>query len=217
MSHRTLVPAIASAFVVLTISAAAIFAQVPADQSVLTRSRYLPQYTESGELKLPENSIWRSWIFVGEPLTPNVLNGGQANFPEYHNVYIEPGSYEIYRKTGIFPDGTFFSKSSSSSWGLVKTRMAHERSLLVGVISPARSTGRMRLSRTRSGSLTPAAGGTSISIITSRRLRLPRSKINRNARFATSPAPRETRFGRSSTAYWTRSLKVAEAEAVRSA
>jgi hypothetical protein len=88
----------ASAFMVLTVSAVAIFAQSPADQGVLTRSRYLPEYTPAGELKLPENSMWRAWIFVGEPLTPNALNGGQANFPEYHNVYIEPGSYEIYRK-----------------------------------------------------------------------------------------------------------------------
>jgi hypothetical protein len=34
-------------------------------------------------------------VFVGSPLTPNALNGGKANFPEFHNVYIEPGSYEI--------------------------------------------------------------------------------------------------------------------------
>src|SRR6516164_504167 len=110
MSHRTLVPVIASAFVVLTVSAVAIFAQSPADQGVLTRSRYLPEYTAADELKLPENSMWRDWVFVGAPLTPNALNGGQANFPEYHYVYIEPGSYEIYRKTGAFPDGTIFFK-----------------------------------------------------------------------------------------------------------
>ena len=141
MSRTTL--AITIAFGVCTVSAAAIFAQSPADQGVLTRSRYLPEYTPTDELKLPENSMWRAWIFVGAPLTPNVLNGGQANFPEYHYVYIEPGSYEIYRKTGIFPDGTFFSKSSSSSWGLVKTRMAHEQSLRDGVFSRASSMARM--------------------------------------------------------------------------
>src|SRR5260370_5832407 len=108
MSRRTL--AIAIAFVVCTLSLAAIFAQSPADQSAPTRSRHLPQYTASGELKLPENSIWRDWVWVGSPLTPNALHGGQAGFPEYHNVYIQPGSYEIYRKTGIFPDGTIFFK-----------------------------------------------------------------------------------------------------------
>jgi hypothetical protein len=42
-------------------------------------------------------------VFVGSPLTPNALNDGKANFPEFHNVYIEPSSYEIYKKTGEFP------------------------------------------------------------------------------------------------------------------
>jgi Cytochrome P460 len=71
-------------------------------------TRYLPQYTESGDLILPKD--WRHWVFVGAPLTPNALNGGQANFPEFHNVYIEPGSFAIYEKTGQFPEGTIFLK-----------------------------------------------------------------------------------------------------------
>jgi Cytochrome P460 len=70
--------------------------------------RYLPEYTKEGDLILPKN--WRSWVFVGAPLTPNALNDGRAGFPEYHNVYIEPGSYEIYKKTGVFPDGTILFK-----------------------------------------------------------------------------------------------------------
>ena len=74
------------------------------------RTRYLPEYTASGDLMLPKNNIWREWVFVGEPLTPNALNDGKANFPEYHNVYIEPGSYEIYKKTGEFPEGTILFK-----------------------------------------------------------------------------------------------------------
>ena len=168
MPHKTL--AMTISFAVCTVSAAAIFAQSPADQSVLARSRYLPEYTEAGELKLPENSMWRTWIFVGEPLTPNALNGGQANFPEYHNVYVEPGSYEIYRKTGIFPDGTFFFKELQLILSPSENPDGSRTEPSGGVISPARSTGRMRLSRTRSGSPTPAAGGTLISIITSRRL-----------------------------------------------
>jgi hypothetical protein len=81
---------------------AAVFAQTAIDDSVLTRSRYLPQDTASGELVLPANSIWREWVLVGVPLTPNALNGGHANFPEYHNVYIEPGSYAIYKTERSF-------------------------------------------------------------------------------------------------------------------
>ena len=83
--------------------------------SLAARSRELPEYTASGELKLPTN--WREWIFVGDPFTPNALNGGHAGFPEYHNVYIEPGSYDIYRKTGEFPDGTIFVKELQLTLG----------------------------------------------------------------------------------------------------
>ncbi len=78
------------------------------DGSMQARQRYLPEYTMSGELILPKN--FNEWVFVGSPITPNGLNGGKANFPEYHNVYIEPGSYEIYKKTGEFPEGTIFFK-----------------------------------------------------------------------------------------------------------
>jgi hypothetical protein len=30
--------------------------------------------------------LWREWVYVGSPSTPNALNGGHAGFPEYHNV-----------------------------------------------------------------------------------------------------------------------------------
>jgi Cytochrome P460 len=77
-------------------------------QSAKAGKRYLPEYTASGDLILPKN--FHEWVYVGSPLTPNALNNGKANFPEFHNVYIEPGSYEIYRKTGVFPEGTLFFK-----------------------------------------------------------------------------------------------------------
>ena len=71
-------------------------------------ARYLPEYTADGDLILPKN--FERWVYVGSPLTPNALNGGMANFPEFHNVYIEPGSYDIYKKTNKFPEGTIFLK-----------------------------------------------------------------------------------------------------------
>lgn len=69
---------------------------------------YKPEFTASGELKLPKD--FERWIYVGSPLTPNALNDGHANFPEYHNVYIEPCSYDEYQRTGVFPEGTIFFK-----------------------------------------------------------------------------------------------------------
>jgi hypothetical protein len=88
----------------------AVFAQSESngDSAPTTRMRYLPEYTASGDLILPKN--FNDWVFVGSPLTPNALNGGKANFPEFHTVYIEPGSFEIYKKTSEFPEGTIFFK-----------------------------------------------------------------------------------------------------------
>jgi hypothetical protein len=71
-------------------------------------ARYLPEFTSDGELVLSKN--FEKWVYVGSPLTPDALNDGKANFPEFHNVYIEPGSYEIYKKTNAFPEGTIMFK-----------------------------------------------------------------------------------------------------------
>src|SRR5580658_8602223 len=100
-SHLGLLAVTAS---IASVTVTALFAQSP----VQTGSRYLPEYTATGQLLLPKN--FHEWVYVGSPLTPNALNGGEANFPEFHNVYIEPGSYEIYKKTGQFPEGTILFK-----------------------------------------------------------------------------------------------------------
>ena len=65
-------------------------------------------FTPDGKLKLPTG--YRSWVFVGAPLTPNALNNGNANFPEYHHVYVEKKNVDAYLKTGEFPEGTMFVK-----------------------------------------------------------------------------------------------------------
>jgi hypothetical protein len=82
-----------------------------------TTACYAPEYTDSGEMKLPPNNIWREWIWVGEPFTPNALNGGHAGFPEFHNVYIEPCSYAKYKETNVFPEGTIFFKELQLTLG----------------------------------------------------------------------------------------------------
>ena len=88
--------------------ATVVFADRQATNTAPAHGRYLPEYTKDGDLVLPKN--WRSWVYVGSPLTPDGLNDSKEGFPEYHNVYIEPGSFEIYKKTGEFPEGTIFFK-----------------------------------------------------------------------------------------------------------
>ena len=147
--------------------------------SLAARSRELPQYTASGELKLPTN--WREWIFVGDPFTPNALNGGHAGFPEYHNVYIEPGSYDIYRKTGVFPDGTIFVKELQLTLGPAENPDGSRtepsgRGYFPGAFNGADVTVKDTKRFADTG-----AGDTSISIIPNQRSRPPRCNQSRIA------------------------------------
>ena len=79
-------------------------------------------YDSQGRLKVPDPAVFRKWVFVGAPLTPEGLNNGKyncnaggtnctrANFPEYHHVYIERKNVDAYLKTGSFPEGTVIIK-----------------------------------------------------------------------------------------------------------
>ena len=69
------------------------------------------EFTPDGKLKKPEG--YRKWMYVGTPLTPNDLNGGEAAFPEFHAVYMDPESFAHYEKTGEFRDGTVMIKELS--------------------------------------------------------------------------------------------------------
>lgn len=67
-----------------------------------------PSWNSDGELILPTD--FHEWVFIGSPLTPHGLNGGNAPFPEYHNVYVQPEVFRAYRKTGEWPEGTIMLK-----------------------------------------------------------------------------------------------------------
>jgi hypothetical protein len=66
------------------------------------------KFTDDGELIRPTG--YRKWVFVGTPVTPNDMNGGEAPFPEFHVVYMDTESYENYEKTGKYRDGTMLVK-----------------------------------------------------------------------------------------------------------
>lgn len=73
------------------------------------------QFNEAGQLIRP--SGYREWIFIGAPLTPNDMNNGKAAFPEFHNVYIDPVSWEHWKATGEFRDGAIIVKELVSVGG----------------------------------------------------------------------------------------------------
>src|SRR5437763_15912885 len=70
------------------------------------------EFTADGKLKQPVG--YRKWVYVGEVVTPNDMNDGEATFPEYHSVYMDPESFAEYEKTGKYRDGTVLVKELSS-------------------------------------------------------------------------------------------------------
>lgn len=104
MYAKTCYLAFTSLTVIFALSAVMIGSAQPSQaQDVAVAS-----YTDDGRVMRPNN--WRSWVYVGTPLTPNALNGGQASFPEFHNVYVETSAYLVFAKTGEWPEGTQIAK-----------------------------------------------------------------------------------------------------------
>ena len=58
------------------------------------------QFTADGKLKQPVG--YRKWVYVGEVVTPNDLDGRRGH-AEFHSVYMDPESFAEYEKTGERP------------------------------------------------------------------------------------------------------------------
>ena len=113
MKQRSLIaPALMFGAVLFAIARTAqkheVFAAQKASDATSSSSNAAVQYTADGKLKLPVG--FRRWVFLGAPLTPNALNDGEANFPEFHHVYVEEKNLDVYLKTGSFPEGTILIK-----------------------------------------------------------------------------------------------------------
>lgn len=77
-------------------------------QTTELSGRQAASYDSAGNLQRPERH--HEWVFIGAPVTPHDMNDGQAAFPEFHNVYIDPDSFQAWRDTGRFRNGTVILK-----------------------------------------------------------------------------------------------------------
>jgi hypothetical protein len=66
------------------------------------------EFTPDGKAKQPVG--YRNWMFLGAVVTPNDLNDGEASFPEFHNVYMDPESFSYAKKHEEYRDGTVIVK-----------------------------------------------------------------------------------------------------------
>jgi hypothetical protein len=71
-------------------------------------ARPIIEFTADGKIRQPVG--YRQWISLGAVVTPNDMNGGEASFPEFHNVYMDPESFAYAEKHGEYRDGTVIVK-----------------------------------------------------------------------------------------------------------
>ncbi len=96
--------------------------------------KYIPQYTDKGELKLP--SEFREWIFVGAALGLSYSEHGPYEDEEkFTNVYITPPAYAQFQRTGTFPEKTMlamavYRQGKKKPLGKVKLQGAYEGEFL---------------------------------------------------------------------------------------
>ena len=86
-----------------------------------TEVKRLPQFEIKTNQELVRPKGYRTWVYVGTPLTPDDKNNGKAGFPEFHNIYIHPESYGHYKETGKFKDGTILVKERISVGDTIAT------------------------------------------------------------------------------------------------
>jgi hypothetical protein len=95
---------------------AEVAAAAPTPESNAPDDRYLPQFTEEGELRRPEG--WEAWVLAGTSMgltyaeNPREFAPGEAP-GSFLQVYIQPWAYEAFMDTGEFPEGTMFILAGS--------------------------------------------------------------------------------------------------------
>ena len=83
-----------------------IFAALLAPAAVLAD----PQYTQGDKMAVPAD--YRSWVFLTSSLD---LNYNTAAAPGHHmldNVFVDPAAYQVFVKTGAWPDKTMLIKEN---------------------------------------------------------------------------------------------------------
>jgi hypothetical protein len=69
---------------------------------------------EGGDtLSKPEG--YKEWVFAGSLLAPEHGESTGSDGSLFHNVYIHPGAYREYARTGTFPEGTVMILESARS------------------------------------------------------------------------------------------------------
>jgi hypothetical protein len=63
-----------------------------------------PAYTSDGKLELPAN--YREWVYLSTGFDMSYSPRMQMGHHMFDNVFVEPGAYQAFKKSGTWPDKT---------------------------------------------------------------------------------------------------------------
>jgi hypothetical protein len=68
----------------------------------------VPEYTSDGQMKLPEH--YREWVYLSTGFDMS-YNPASADMDHhmFDNVFVNPAAYQVFLKTGTWPDKTMFA------------------------------------------------------------------------------------------------------------
>ncbi len=67
-------------------------------------------YTKDGRLQFPDG--YREWVYLTSGLDMTYQRMDMADHSMFDNVFVPPGAYHEFMKTGAWPDGTVLVKES---------------------------------------------------------------------------------------------------------
>ena len=97
---------------VVVLSAVVLFSGLklqPASSPITTG----PDYTSSGELKLPED--YRQWVYLSTGFDMSYNPAMQMDHHMFDNVFVNPEAYNAFLKTGTWPDKTMLMLEARSA------------------------------------------------------------------------------------------------------
>jgi hypothetical protein len=67
---------------------------------------HVPSYSADGKLEMPAN--YREWVYLSTGFDMSYSPRAQPGHHMFDNVFVEPGAYQAFKKSGAWPDKTLF-------------------------------------------------------------------------------------------------------------
>jgi hypothetical protein len=103
-----------------------------------------PAYTADGKMQMPAD--YREWVYLSTGFDMSYSPRMQAGHHMFDNVFVEPGAYQAFKKTGTWPDKTVLVLEARGAIdkGSINKGGDYQSSELMGVEIHVKDTSRFK-------------------------------------------------------------------------